>query len=254
MQKIIKQYLKEIKYFRFEIISIIALIFLSCSTYLLVDEKTKILIGREDGYYEWGTAIFFLFASILFFLSFVRTKALLLCLMAVVFFISFGEEISWGQRLFNIEEPDIINSINVQHELNIHNIEIFNDENFLGIKKSGLQRLIEINMLYRIFSVIYLICVPVFFYHFKWRPIKNEKLRMPVPPVSIGIFFFISWAVFYSLKYIFLPAGKSDAYYKTPREIFEFISAFIYFLTSLYFYRNKAFFLGRDIKQNLQSD
>jgi hypothetical protein len=251
MQNIIKQYLKEIKYFKVEIISIIALIFIGCSIYLLVDEKTKIFIGQEDGLYEWGTAIFFLFASILFFLSFVRTKALLLGLLAVVFFMGFGEEISWGQRLFNIKEPEIMNEINVQHELNLHNIQVFNDQDFGGVKKTGLQRLLEINMLYRIFSVIYLICIPVFFYHFKWRPIRKNKLRMPVPPVSLGIFFFISWAVFYSLKLIFLRAGKSEEVFKTPIEMFEFTSAFIYFLTSLYFFRNKDLFLARDVKQNL---
>lgn len=251
MQNIIKQYIKEIKYFKVEIISIIALIFFSCFLYLLLDEKTIIRIAKEDGLYEWGTAIFFLFASILFFLSYVRTKALLLCLMAVVFFMGFGEEISWGQRLFNIKEPEILNSINVQHELNMHNIQLFNDRNFQDIKKTGLQRLLEINMLYRISSVIYLIFVPVFFYHFKWRPIKKEKLRMPVPPVSFGIFFFLSWAVFYSLKYIFIGNGRDEEYFKTPIEMFEFTSAFIYFLTSLYFYRNKALFLARDVKQNL---
>lgn len=251
MQNIIKQYLKEIKYFKAEIISIITLIFFSCFLYLLLDEKTIIRIAKEDGLYEWGTAIFFLFASILFFLSYVRTKALLLCLMAVVFFMGFGEEISWGQRLFNIKEPEILKEINVQHELNLHNIQVFNDQNFQGIKKSGLQRLLEVNMLYRISSVIYFICIPVFFFHFKWRPIKLEKLRMPVPPVSIGIFFFLSWAVFYSLKYILIRIGRDEEYFKTPIEMFEFTSAFIYFLTSLYFYRNKSLFLGRDIKQNL---
>jgi hypothetical protein len=250
MQNIIKQYLKEIKYFKVEIISIIAIIFFSCFLYLLLDEKTIILIAKEDGFYEWGTAIFFLFASILFFLSFIRTKALLLCLMAVVFFMGFGEEISWGQRLFNIKEPEIMNEINVQHELNLHNIQVFNDQNFGGVKKTGLQRLLEINMWYRVFSVLYLIGVPVYFYHFKWRPIRKDKLRMPVPPVSLGIFFFISWAVFYSLKLIFLWAGKNEEVYKTPMEMFEFTSAFIYFLTSLYFYRNKDLFLARDFKQN----
>ena len=251
MQNIIKQYLKEIKYFKVEIISIIALIFISCFLYLLLNEKTIIIIAKEDGLYEWGTAIFFLFASILFFLSFIRTKALLLCLLAVVFFMGFGEEISWGQRLFNIKEPEIMNEINVQHELNIHNIQLFNDQDLEGVKKTGLQRLLEINMLYRIFSVIYLICVPVFFYHFKWRPIRKDKLRMPVPPVSLGIFFFISWAVFYSLKYILIRNGRDEEYFKTPIEMFEFTSAFVYFLTSLYFFRNKDLFLARDVKQNL---
>lgn len=42
-------------------------------------------------------------------------------LVGVIFFIIAGEEISWGQRILNIEVPDIIARNNTQGELNIHN-------------------------------------------------------------------------------------------------------------------------------------
>ena len=36
-----------------------------------------------------------------------------------------GEEISWGQRIFNIATPETISQMNVQDETNIHNLEFF---------------------------------------------------------------------------------------------------------------------------------
>ncbi len=46
------------------------------------------------------------------------------CIIAIIFgiFIA-GEEISWGQRIFNIETPENYKKINVQDETTIHNLE-----------------------------------------------------------------------------------------------------------------------------------
>lgn len=247
--------IEEIKNVKSYLIIVCSVILVSYSVFLYLDADIIVTIGAEDNLFEWLTAIGFLISSVIFFLTFRKTKNYLLLILSVILFVGFGEEISWGQRLFKIETPETIKKINVQQEINIHNLEIFNDQNLEGIKKKGILRLVEINMLYRIFSVTYLICIPFFFYVFKRRPIKNVKFRIPVAPVSIGIFYFISWAVFYSIKYVFIPDGTVAEYYKTPGEIFEFTSAFIYLIISLYFYRSKeAFYLGQEIRQSQQSD
>lgn len=46
------------------------------------------------------------------------------CVIAIIFgiFIA-GEEISWGQRIFDIETPDTLKEINNQNETTIHNVE-----------------------------------------------------------------------------------------------------------------------------------
>jgi hypothetical protein len=44
------------------------------------------------------------------------------CELLSVCFISFGEEISWGQRIFGIETPAFIADANRQSELNFHNL------------------------------------------------------------------------------------------------------------------------------------
>jgi len=47
-------------------------------------------------------------------------------------FVCMGEEISWGQRIFDITTPDGLREINLQGETNIHNIEFM--DTFLGGK------------------------------------------------------------------------------------------------------------------------
>ncbi len=53
----------------------------------------------------------------------IHWKFFLFCIFLVItlFFIA-GEEISWGQRIFNIKTPDKLTKINLQNEITLHNI------------------------------------------------------------------------------------------------------------------------------------
>jgi hypothetical protein len=44
--------------------------------------------------------------------------------LALLFFFAAGEEISWGQRIFNWKTSGIFETQNLQHETNLHNLEI----------------------------------------------------------------------------------------------------------------------------------
>jgi hypothetical protein len=44
--------------------------------------------------------------------------------LAFLFFFAAGEEISWGQRIFNFGTTGFFESNNLQHETNLHNLEI----------------------------------------------------------------------------------------------------------------------------------
>ena len=84
-------------------------------------------IGREDGLLEAGSAMLLLVAAIL---------CVVVCLsksprsssrsmhafLAILFFVMAGEEISWGQRYLGIETSEAISKINVQNEINFHNM------------------------------------------------------------------------------------------------------------------------------------
>ncbi len=97
----------------------------------------SILIA-EDGVIEYATMLFYLGGSILAvyslkyvtLLSFSNKQKLwikiVISLFAIGLFVIAAEEISWGQRIFNIDTPEHLKEVNTQKELTIHNnVHIF---------------------------------------------------------------------------------------------------------------------------------
>ncbi len=89
------------------------------------DQETLDWINYEDGFLEWLSAAILIGSSILA-LVFARqmpTKSLkwMYFFLAFLFFVMFGEEISWGQRQIGFQTPEQLGSINVQNEVNLHN-------------------------------------------------------------------------------------------------------------------------------------
>jgi hypothetical protein len=85
----------------------------------------------EDGIFENITALILLAISVLFLIRFFiqhKTRSpwwkLLNILIIVGAFFGFGEEISWGQRIFSIESGEFFTANNIQSETNLHNLEV----------------------------------------------------------------------------------------------------------------------------------
>jgi hypothetical protein len=80
----------------------------------------------EDGIFENLTAIFYLASAMLFFWLWIKSGLRNNWFIGyfVLFFFIAGEEVSWGQRLLNIGVPEALAQINVQKELNLHNISV----------------------------------------------------------------------------------------------------------------------------------
>lgn len=90
----------------------------------------------EDHYFENVGAIGLFVTAGLFFYGFLRArrqplrdkthwiKQLAFLGFALIAFFGAGEEISWGQRIFNIQTPEALNQVNAQGELTVHNIAI----------------------------------------------------------------------------------------------------------------------------------
>jgi hypothetical protein len=198
------------------------------------------------------TSLSFLLASVMFFIGYVRTRNLFFLLLTIMFFLGFGEEISWGQRILHFRTPETIREMNVQNELTLHNLVMFNTRDHSGSSKQGLSRLLEINFLFKAFTLSFGILLPLLVFHSKFISGLTRKLRIPVPPVSIGIFFLVNWFVFRLLLDYLLPGGHVFQYYDTDTEIYEFVSAFIILTISVYFYFARGIALpGEDIKKVL---
>ena len=85
-------------------------------------------ITHEDALIENLSAIFWLEASIICFYRIATSSQrnkLLLYFWGILSFICFCEEISWGQRIFGYS-IEVIQNINMQNEVSIHNLAILN--------------------------------------------------------------------------------------------------------------------------------
>ncbi|GAB4146231.1 MAG: hypothetical protein Tsb009_18800 [Planctomycetaceae bacterium] len=79
---------------------------------------------REDGFVETGTAIAYLAAGLIFcWIGATRVKIRWATsfLAALMIFVA-GEELNWGQRIFEIETPSQLAEVNVQGEISVHNL------------------------------------------------------------------------------------------------------------------------------------
>lgn len=87
------------------------------------------IMAVEDGPAEYLTSVAYIAASIICIAMFTRLKkkqwtsptAVMIGLMAAVFFIVAMEEISWGQRIFSIQSPEFFQTYNGQEEITLHN-------------------------------------------------------------------------------------------------------------------------------------
>lgn len=238
MLSFLKSTLKEAKTLKVYLMFALCSIIFAYSVYLLFEEDVINRLGVEDGIFEWLTALFFFLTSVLFFCMFFYKRNIIVFFFGLIFLIGSGEEISWGQRLFNFETPETIKEQNVQGEFTLHNLEIFNNEGFNGEGKSGLSRLLAINFLYKLFWLVYCVLLPLLYFSFPFIKKIVSKINLPIPPFSLGIFFLLSWLVFRVSHQFLLPEGKTPQYYDTINEINEFVSSFLFFLLSLYFLFN----------------
>ena len=83
---------------------------------------------REDGAVEYGTSVAWYGAAVCTAValfvdrSSFPLKLLVYVPLALLFVFAGGEEISWGQRLFHYQVPVLVETVNKQREMNVHDI------------------------------------------------------------------------------------------------------------------------------------
>ncbi|MBP1768446.1 MAG: hypothetical protein H6P98_2561, partial [Candidatus Aminicenantes bacterium] len=170
-----------------------------------------------------------------FLIVFIRKKQPVCLLLALVFFLGAGEEISWGQRIFHIRPPEYFQSKNVQHELNIHNLEIFNTNKLNGTQARGLSLLLTFNFAYKLFWLGFGVILPLLVLGSRFVKKAAHAIRLPVPPLSVGLLFPVNWLIYRLAHSYLLPGGKAPLYYFTIYEMHEYGAAFLFMLLSIYF-------------------
>jgi hypothetical protein len=94
-------------------------------------DSFKLYYVMEDGFTEWSTVVFLLIGLFVcvrrvWLLKNQRPFLFLFMtsLLAVFFFFGAGEEISWGQRIFDVESSEFFTQHNAQGETNLHNLVV----------------------------------------------------------------------------------------------------------------------------------
>jgi tetratricopeptide (TPR) repeat protein len=145
---------------------------------------------KEDAVVENAQALFYFVSSIFSFLAakkFMKNKlvlhGVLYGVLAIGLFFISGEEISWGQRIFNITTTDYFEQHNWQHETNIHNLDI--------IKPLLLHKAYILIGTYGAFAWLFaLLFVP------GARTKRNHLANFVVPDWYISSYFFFSFFIF----------------------------------------------------------
>ena len=173
---------------------------------------------KEDGYAESLTALFLCCSSLLLLYRVIKLykykKAMWMVGMiglAVIFIFGAGEEISWGQRIFNVESSEYFLQNNAQGETNLHN---------MVVDGKKINKIIFSQLLTAIL-IVYLIITPILYR--KYDAIKKLANNFAVPIVKWHhtIIFLLS-----TLALIFMPSDKKW-------ELYELAFSIIFFLIFL---------------------
>lgn len=219
---------------KFNII-IIGLLYLAvlCSYLLmLIPYDTFVTITKEDNLIESIGAIFFLLSAILFFYCYILSKEngqdfwriktnrnIFFLFLGIIFFFAFGEEISWGQRIFGWGSPEIMEDVNRQRETNIHNLNFF-------MYNLSFERI------FNLFWMTYCLLIPILNkYSGRMRKLFNG-LNLPIVPIWAGLLLLFNYILIHIIQYLHI--------YETQRMLFGALEiketnfAFIIFTFALF--------------------
>lgn len=189
------------------------------------------LIFRREAFFEFLGQMAWLLAAVIYVVVLVRIRkapglgherAWLVILAAVALF-AFGEESSWGQHILNFETPEKMEAINIQKEVNVHNLNI---AEMLGLDPG--------TALYHYLEDASVLMSPVFFlgcyvlYFFlpmlkNWKRISRYAfIRRTVITDAVVIFLGFNLAAYFVMERL---VPEADELYETALGIGVFLSA-----------------------------
>jgi len=203
--------------------------------------RLSVALFDEDKYFENVGAIGFFLTSLVFFYGFIkslksklvidwyiRLQRVIVIGLAFIFFFAGGEEISWGQRIFNIQTPEALAEVNVQGETNIHNISLF-------------EYVIPFETAFDLLWMFLTIALPLLIAYIKPLGMFVEKFFLP-PRIYVGMLFLFNylWAkvatVLFHAQYNF----GGVPFVQAVQEIKESNYALLFILVAIDITRNRV--------------
>lgn len=193
-------------------------------------------LAVEDGLVENTSAINWLLASLVMFMLFFKKKNTWYLLLGIFFAVCLGEEISWGQRLFSFNVPQVVQENNYQGEFNLHNLNFF--ERRYG-EKGAWGVMHDLGRIFAIFWFSYGCVLPVLLKVSTRLRLFVHKIRLPILPLYIGIFFLINYIIFQYFEDIHplvcTHFGRPEMadYSSLPVEMREWYESFLFLMFAL---------------------
>ena len=198
----------------------------------------------EDNLIQNLGAFFFFMASILYFASYLQSSGMgkdsrhlpakrniYYLFLALLFFIGFGEEISWGQRIFGWETPQFMKEINLQGETNFHNIRMFDNKGQWGKDKTPVLSLfLNVTTWFFLFWFFYCLILPLLNrYSPRFRGYLT-RFNLPLPPIWIGLLLLVNFSLV-TIPHLASLLGRMD---HSMHEVSETNYAFIFAVLSFH--------------------
>lgn len=208
---------------------LIALYLLLGATIALINpESFTHFWAKEDGPIEWLTVI----ALCLSFIVCVQRVAKLASVknvafigvwsfLALVCFFGAGEEISWGQRIFNVESSEWFKQNNAQAETNLHNLVVE------GKKVNKI-----------IFSAVLGLCLITYLFVFSIAYRKSDKFKVLCEYFAVPI---AQWHQVAAWVMVALVAEVLIKNVGRSSELFESAAVFVFLLNITYPFNSKSF-------------
>ena len=216
-------------------------------TLLLYSVDTVAWLGHEDGPIENAGALSFLLAGVVFLVTAYRSSGLhrqcgtnhnesplALLALGALCLVCFGEEISWGQRLFDYSVPAWLEGINRQGEWNLHNLAWFHAKTAEGAEKSFWERLINMNRLLAFFQLTLCTLVPILTAYSATFRTWGARIGLPIVPWWIAG---LVPAHILVTQTLYAVGGERPVVGNTLEETKESVQAFIFLVVAVWAYR-----------------
>lgn len=207
-----------------------AVLFLICSIGLyfgLTDKEFfDTYYAQEDGLVEYGTALMLFIISLICLYRLITiskgksvTWKIGTLLFAILFLFGAGEEVSWGQRILDVESSEFFIENNAQGETNLHN---------MVVGETKVNKLI-FSQLLMVVMVMYLIVSPILYRKKEWFKKLVNTFAVPMVKWHHTIAFLTATALVVSN-----PAGRTW-------EVYELVFGAIFILIFLAPLNNSIF-------------
>jgi hypothetical protein len=143
-------------------------------------------LTKEDGIFEYATAVFYVVAATIFVVKSFDCRRRLsktwMWLIAAGFIFIAGEEISWGQRIFDYS-VESVESVSTQEEFNVHNLKWL-----VEFRPARIQSII---------SLLFGVVLPVFLIARPLHLFITRTFAFPLPHPVLAFCFAASYVWYY---------------------------------------------------------